>query len=62
MLFKNLLPTANKTHDVYIRKINYVMLSREIISVYLGKRTKFINTFCRYNSELLIIKEGGTYI
>ena len=37
------------------------MLYREIIAVCSEIHTKHINTLCRQNVELLIVKPGGAY-
>jgi hypothetical protein len=37
------------------------MLFREVITVYSENHMKSINALCRQNSELIIIKSGGTY-
>jgi hypothetical protein len=37
------------------------MLFREIIALCSEEHTKFINTFCGKNTELLNVKAGGTY-
>jgi hypothetical protein len=41
--------------------ISWLTLSREIISVYSENHIKVINSLCVQNSELLTVKDGGTY-
>jgi hypothetical protein len=42
-------------------KANWLMLFREIITVYSENHMKHINKFCGQNTELLIVKVDGTY-
>jgi lipoate-protein ligase B len=37
------------------------MLFKEIAALYTENHMKQVNTLCRQNAELLIIKAGGTY-
>jgi hypothetical protein len=41
--------------------MNRLMLYRELIAIYNENRTKFINTFCEQNAELLNVEEDITY-
>jgi hypothetical protein len=41
-------------------KINWLMLFKEINTVYSENHTKPINTLCGENAELLNVKAGGT--
>jgi hypothetical protein len=34
---------------------------KEIVDVFSKNHTKHVNTICEQNTELLIIKAGGTY-
>jgi hypothetical protein len=52
---------SKKTQPVTITKINWLMLFKEIIPVYSENHMKPINTLCGQNTELLIVKAGGTY-
>jgi hypothetical protein len=38
------------------------MLFSEIITVYSVNNMESLNTLCRQNAELLMLKVGGTYI
>jgi hypothetical protein len=44
-----------------ITKTNWLMLFKEIIAVYCDSHMIRIYTLCSKNSELLIVKAGGTY-
>jgi hypothetical protein len=49
-----------RKHNVSITKIMWLMLFREIITLY-SDHTKPINILHWQNAELLIVKAGGTY-
>jgi hypothetical protein len=53
--------TSKKTQRFSITNISCFMLFKEIIPVYSEIRTKPIKTLLEQNSELLIVKAGGTY-
>jgi hypothetical protein len=61
IIFKYSVRTAKKTQPITITKISWLMLFKEIIAVYSENHVKPINTLCEQNSELLIVKAGGTY-
>jgi hypothetical protein len=61
MIFKNSVRTAKKTQHFTITKINWLTLFKEIIAVYSENHMKPIDTLCGQNTELLIVKVGGTY-
>jgi hypothetical protein len=44
IIFKNSVRTSKKTQHFTITKINYLMLFKEVISVYSEKHNKPINT------------------
>jgi hypothetical protein len=46
MLFKNSVHTSNGTPNFTITKINWLMLFKEIITVYSESHAKPINTKC----------------
>jgi hypothetical protein len=54
-------PTPKKTQRFYITDINWLMLLREIVTVYSENNTKRIKTLCGYNVDLLTLKVCGTY-
>jgi hypothetical protein len=54
--FNNSVRTAKKTPHFTIRKINFLTLFKEIITVYIENHTKHKNK----NADLLIVKAGGT--
>jgi hypothetical protein len=60
IIYKNSVCIANKKH-VSVTKIIWLTLFREIIAVYSVIHVKPINTLCGQNSELLIVKAGGTH-
>jgi hypothetical protein len=41
--------------------MKWLILFREIITVYSGNHAKPINTLCGQNAELLNVKVGGKY-
>jgi hypothetical protein len=41
--------------------ISWLIMFKEVITVYSEDHTKPINTLCRQNEELLIIEAGDTY-
>jgi hypothetical protein len=41
--------------------MNWLMLFKQMISVYSENHMKPINTLCEQNAELLTDKAGGTY-
>jgi hypothetical protein len=43
----NSVPTSKKTHGVSITKITWLILFKEIISIYYEYHTKRINTKCK---------------
>jgi hypothetical protein len=57
--YKNSALTSQKTQLVSMTMINWLMLLKEI-SVYSENHMKHIDTLCEQNSELLIVKTGGT--
>jgi hypothetical protein len=60
---KNSVRTAKKTQPVSITKISWLMLCKEIIAVYSENHTKYINTLCEQNAEILVVKAGKpTYL
>jgi len=61
MLFKNSVRTSKRTPHFTITKINWLTLFKEIIAVYTENHKKPINTLCRQNEELLIVKVCGTH-
>jgi hypothetical protein len=46
MLFKNSVHTSKRTPHFSITKINWLMLFKEIIAVYIENHAKPINTKC----------------
>jgi hypothetical protein len=58
LVFKNpvLTPGKKKTN------ISWLVLFREIITVFSGYHMKPINTLCGKNAELLNVKAGGMVI
>jgi hypothetical protein len=60
ILFKNSVRTEKKT-----TRLNYkdqlVNAVKKITAVYSENHTKHISTLCGQNTELLIIKAGGTH-
>jgi hypothetical protein len=61
IIFRNSLLTSNKTQDMSITKISWLMLLRKIIALSSENHTKLINTLCEQNARLLNVKGGGTY-
>jgi hypothetical protein len=59
MTFKNSVRTSKKTQHFTIKKINWLMLYREIIAVYSEIYKKQVNKFCGQNLQLLNAKGGG---
>jgi len=59
-MFKDSDPTTKKTQHFYITKISWLMLFREINSVYSQTKSKPINTLRMQKAELLNTKPGGT--
>jgi hypothetical protein len=54
-------PHLKEAYPTSTTKLNWLMLSKEIIAVYSENQTKPINTFSGRNAKLLIIKESGRY-
>jgi hypothetical protein len=50
-----------ETQYMSTTKINWLMLFTEIITTYSKNHTKFMNTLCGQDAELLNVKTGGTY-
>jgi uracil DNA glycosylase len=61
IIYKNSVLTSKKTQHFSIIKINWLMLLKEIITVYSKNHKKPIHTFCGQNAELLNVKAHGTY-
>ena len=61
IIFKNLVPTSNGTHSAVIRKIQRLMLFREIISVDYHNIWN-TNTLCGQNADIFNVKANGTVI
>jgi hypothetical protein len=53
--------TAKKTPHFTVTKINRLTLFKEIIAVCSENHTKHVNTCRGQNTELPIVKSGGTY-
>jgi hypothetical protein len=60
IIFKHLVPTSKKTQH-FITEISWLMLFKEIITVYSEDHTKPTDTLCGQNAEFLIVREGSTY-
>jgi hypothetical protein len=60
MLFKNSVRTSKRTPYFTTTKINWLMLFKEIIAVYIENHMKPINTLAK-NAELLIVKGDAAY-
>jgi hypothetical protein len=54
LTFKNLVPTSQKTHCISITKTNWLMLFREIITVYCENHTEHTNTLCGKNADFFL--------
>jgi len=61
MLFKNSVRTSKRTPHFTITKINWLMLFKEISTVYYENYMKAIHKNCEQSTELLFVKAGGTY-
>jgi hypothetical protein len=59
LTFKSSVLTSKKTQPMYITRINWLMLFREIIAVFSENHMIPINTLCGQTAELLIVKAGG---
>jgi hypothetical protein len=57
MLFKNSVRTSKRTPHFTVTKINWLMLFKEIITVYSDSNKKPTNT----KTALHIVKKAGTY-
>jgi hypothetical protein len=55
-----LVYTSKKTQHSST-KISWLVLFKEIITVCSENHTKAVSAICGQNSELLIVKAGGTY-
>jgi hypothetical protein len=50
-MFKNITPTSQKTHIIFIAETNLLMLLKEIVDFCFENQTKHMNEECRQNSE-----------
>jgi len=49
----------NKLCDLYVIKINWLMMHREMNAVCSDTHTKHINTLCEQNVELMSVTASG---
>ena len=56
MIFTNTVPVSHKSKESNIRRTNSSVSYREIIAVCSEIHTKYINTVCGQNVELLNVK------
>jgi hypothetical protein len=61
MLFKNSVRTSKRTPHFTITKINWLMLFKEIITVYSDCESHTNPRKKKQNGQLLIVKAGGMY-
>jgi hypothetical protein len=59
-MYKNAVPISKTTQSISLRKVNQLMLFREISGVYHEKHTKHINMLWK-NVEFLNVTVGGVY-
>lgn len=53
--------TSKKTKSVSVTKISWLVLVKELISVYSESRTKYSKTLFEIKAEIDIVIAGGTY-
>jgi hypothetical protein len=59
--FKYSVLASKNTRPITVTKINWLMLSKEIIAAYTENHMKPTNNTCEQNVGLFIVKAGGTY-
>jgi hypothetical protein len=62
MIFRNSVPTSNKTQRTSTTDAKWLILRKKIIDIYSENHTKHIYIHCvGQNAELRIVKADGTY-
>jgi hypothetical protein len=61
IIFKHSFHASKKTQPISITRINWLMMFKEIITVYSENHMKPINILCGQNEELMIVKSGSKY-
>ena len=58
MTFINTVPTAQRTHRVFITKTNRTIVYKEIVAFCCGNRGENANALCEQTAEVLKVKQA----